>query len=238
MINLWNAWHGCHKISAGCQNCYMFRRDAKYGKDSTVVKKTANFSLPIMKKKDGTYKLQTTDYVYVCMTSDFFIEEADEWRRDAFEMMRMRPDLNFYIVTKRIDRFDRCKPYDWKDGYDNVTICSTCENQEMADYRLPIFLSVPIKHKEIIHEPMLEAVDINKYLESGQIENVICGGESGENARPCNYEWVLNTREQCKKWEVPFYFKQTGAKFIKNGKVYKVPRAIQMEQARKANIDL
>ena len=238
MINLWNAWHGCHKISAGCQNCYMFCRDAKYGKDSTVVKKTANFSLPIMKKKDGTYKLQTTDYVYVCMTSDFFIEEADEWRRDAFEMMRMRPDLNFYIVTKRIDRFYRCKPYDWKDGYDNVTICSTCENQEMSDYRLPIFLSVPIKHKEIIHEPMLEAIDINKYLESGQIENVICGGESGENARPCNYEWVLNTREQCKKWEVPFYFKQTGANFIKDGKAYKIPRAIQMLQARKANIDL
>ena len=39
MINLWNAWHGCHKISVGCLNCYMFRRDAKYGKDSTVVKK-------------------------------------------------------------------------------------------------------------------------------------------------------------------------------------------------------
>ena len=30
MINLWNAWHGCYKISTGCQNCYMFRRDAKY----------------------------------------------------------------------------------------------------------------------------------------------------------------------------------------------------------------
>ena len=51
MINLWNVWHGFHKISAGCQNCYMFRRDAKYGKDSTVVAKTANFRLPIMKKK-------------------------------------------------------------------------------------------------------------------------------------------------------------------------------------------
>ncbi len=85
---------------------------------------------------------------------------------------------------------------------------------------------------------MLEAIDINKYLESGQIENVICGGESGDNARPCNYDWVLNTREQCKKWEVPFYFKQTGANFIKDGKAYKIPRAIQMSQARKANIDL
>ena len=238
MVNLWNAWHGCHKISAGCLNCYMFRRDAKYGKDRRLTTKTANFRLPIMKKKDGSYKLQTTDYVYVCMTSDFFIEEADDWRSDVWKMMKIRSDLNFYIVTKRIDRFDKCKPCDWNDGYDNVTICSTCENQEMADYRLPIFLSVPIKHKEIIHEPMLEAIDINKYLESGQIENVICGGESGENARPCNYDWVLNTREQCKKWEVPFYFKQTGANFIKDGKAYKISRAIQMSQARKANIDL
>lgn len=78
MINLCNAWHGCHKISAGCKNCYMFRRDVKYGKDSTVVTKTTNFRLPIMKKKDGSYKLKTTDYVYVCMTSNFFIEEADD----------------------------------------------------------------------------------------------------------------------------------------------------------------
>ena len=238
MINLWNPWHGCHKISAGCQNCYMFRRDAKYGKDSTVVAKTANFRLPVMKKKDGSFKLQTNDYVYTCMTSDFFVEEADEWRSSAWEMIKYRSDLKFFIITKRIDRFDKCKPYDWKDGYDNVTICSTCENQEMADYRLPIMLELPIKHMEIIHEPMLEAIDINKYLESGKIEQVTCGGESGDNARELNYDWVLSIREQCKKWEVPFYFKQTGAKFIKDGKVYKVPRAIQMEQARKANIDL
>ena len=238
MINLWNAWHGCHKISAGCQNCYMFRRDAKYGKDSIVVTKNANFRLPVMKKKDGSFKLQTNDYVYTCMTSDFFVEEADEWRSSAWEMIKYRSDLKFFIITKRIDRFDKCKPYDWKDGYDNVTICSTCENQEMADYRLPIMIELPIKHMEIIHEPMLEAIDINKYLESGKIEQVTCGGESGDNARELNYEWVLSIREQCKKWEVPFYFKQTGAKFIKDGKVYKVPRAIQMEQARKANIDL
>ena len=238
MINLWNAWHGCHKISAGCQNCYMFRRDAKYGKDSTVVTKTANFRLPVMKKKDGSFKLQTNDYVYTCMTSDFFVEEADDWRSSAWEMIKLRSDLKFFIITKRRDRFDKCKPYDWKDGYDNVTICSTCENQEMADYRLPIMIELPIKHMEIIHEPMLEAIDINKYLESGKIEQVTCGGESGDNARELNYDWVLSIREQCKKWEVPFYFKQTGAKFIKNGKVYKVPRAIQMEQARKANIDL
>ena len=41
MINLWNAWHGCHKINARCQNRYMFCRDAKYGKNSRVVTKSA-----------------------------------------------------------------------------------------------------------------------------------------------------------------------------------------------------
>lgn len=68
----------------------------------------------------------------------------------------------------------------------------------MADYRLPIMINLPIKHMEIIHEPMLEAIDINKYLESEKINNVTCGGESGDNARLCNYDWILNTREQCK----------------------------------------
>ena len=46
---------------------------------------------------------------------------------------------------------------------------------------------MPIKHKAIIHEPMLEEINIEKYLQTGVIEQVICGGESGENARVCIY---------------------------------------------------
>ena len=30
----WNPWHGCKKISAGCLNCYVYRTDSKYEKDS------------------------------------------------------------------------------------------------------------------------------------------------------------------------------------------------------------
>ena len=92
----------------------------------------------------------------------------------------------------------------------------------MADERLPILVDLPIKHKEIIHEPMLEEINIEKYLATGCIEKVICGGESGENARICNYNWIINTRNQCIKYQVPFYFKQTGANFIKNNKLYKI----------------
>lgn len=215
-----------------------FRRDAEFDKDSTLVCKTASFSLPVRKKRDGSYTLAQAERVYACMTSDFFVEEADEWRAEAWRMIRERQDLSFCIITKRIERFRVSLPDDWGGGYENVTVCATCENQAMADKRLPVLLELPIRHREIIHEPMLETVEIERYLASGKIERVICGGESGDEARVCDYAWVLHTREQCEKYRVPFFFKQTGARFQMNGKLYFIPRKWQMAQARKANINL
>lgn len=182
----------------------MFRRDAMYDKDSNIVTKTSTFNAPVKRTRDGSYKIQESGTVYACMTSDFFIEEADEWRKEAWSFIRERRDLNFCIITKRIERFEISLPDDWGGGYENVTICATCENQKQADERLPILLTLPIKHRRIIHEPMLEQIDIKKYLQSGKIEQVTCGGESGDNARPCNYDWILNTREQCLRTNTPF----------------------------------
>ena len=149
-------------------------------------------------------------------------------------MMKQRQDLCFHIITKRIDRFDACKPSDWGEGWENITICSTCENQDRADYRLPIFLELPIKHREIISEPMLEEIHIEKYLQTGLIEHVTCGGESGDKARPCDFRWVQELRRQCIRCAVPFTFKQTGAVFIKDGRTYHIDRRLQMAQAKKS----
>ncbi len=234
--DIWNPWHGCKKISLGCLNCYMYRRDAEFGKDSSIVTKTASFRLPVQKNKDGEYKLGG-GIVYACMTSDFFIEEADEWRKEAWSFIRERSDIDFHIITKRIDRFNVSLPDDWGDGYENVTICSTCEDQERVDHRLPIMLELPIKHREIIHEPMLGAIDIEKYLQTGKIEHVTCGGESGPDARKCDYDWILSIRDQCARSNVSFFFKQTGAKFVKDGKTYNIPRKFQHIQAQKAGIN-
>ena len=85
---------------------------------------------------------------------------------------------------------------------------------------------------------MLENINIDKFLESGQIDKVICGGESGDKARVCNYDWILNTRRQCLKYNVSFHFKQTGANFMKDNKVYKIPRKYQLVQAGKSRIDI
>ena len=236
-MSIWNPWHGCHKKSQGCLNCYMFRRDAMYDKDSEKIEKTKDFNLGIKKHRDGTFFIPDNDIIYTCMTSDFFIEEADNWRNDIWQIIKYRKNVNFVIITKRIERFMESIPNDWGLGYDNVTIICTVENQDMADKRLPIFINLPIKHREIIHEPMLESIDIDKYLKTGLIESVTCGGESGDNARICNYDWILNTRRQCIENDVTFYFKQTGANFIKNGKLYKIKRIDQIKQANIANIN-
>ena len=216
-MSSWNPWHGCRKFSPGCLHCYVYRMDGKFGRDATHFSLTAAYLLPLETYKGGrnkgAYKLQPAEgYVYTCFTSDFFLEEADPFRSEAWRAIRLRPDLHFYIPTKRIHRFSECIPPDWSDGYENVTISCTTENQAMADKRLPLFASLPIKHREIIVEPMLEPMDISPYL-SG-VSHVTAGGESGDEARVCNLQWFIDLQRQCRAANVPFWFKQTGAKFI------------------------
>ena len=248
MSEMWNLWHGCHKKSEGCQHCYVFRRDAEFEKDSNVVTKTASFNLPIRRDRSGNWKVQSGTLMWTCFTSDFFIEDADEWREEAWLMIQRRSDLNFYIVTKRPERIRQCLPEDWGNGYENVTICCTMENQRRTDERLPMFLKLPIRHKQIICEPLLGPIDFHGMLASlayaaspmngdaQRCEQVTVGGESGRDARVCDYDWVLNIREQCINANVPFHFKQTGALFRKDGRLYRIPRSQQMAQARRANI--
>ena len=234
----WNPWHGCTKVSPGCKYCYVYRQDAMYGSEisSSECRKTANFDLPVKRKRDRSWKIEPGKVVFTCFTSDFLLKDADAWRSDCWEMMRIRKDLWFYFFTKRIDRFMECVPYDWGNGYDNVLVGCTVENQQMADYRLPIFKELPIKHKSIIVAPLIGPVDLLSHLDK-TIEEVSVGGESGQHARPCNFDWIRSLHDQCVQADVPFHFHQTGAHFIKDGKHYNIPRCHQHSQANKANLN-
>ena len=235
-MNTWNPWHGCHKISEGCRHCYVYRRDESVGRDASHVVKTADYDLPVRRRKDGSFLIPSHSDVGTCFTSDFLLEDADPWRRECWEMIRLRSDCTFFFITKRIDRFLECIPADWGQGYENVAVGCTCENQDRADYRLPLFRDAPIRHKSIILEPMLEAIDLSPYL-GDWVEEVSIGGESGEEARILDYDWVLDVRHTCIRHQVPFYFHQTGALLQKDGRLYKIPRNRQGSQARKAGID-
>lgn len=235
--NVWNPWHGCQKISDGCENCYVYRGDSRHGKNSMEVHINKSFDIILKRTKYGefTFKPCADGIIYTCFTSDFFLDKADEWRDEAWRMIKIRKDAMFLIITKRIHRFDECIPKDWGEGYDNVIIGCTTENQKMADFRLPIFQKAKIKHKIIICEPLLTEIDLSPYLNN--IEKVIVGGESGNNARICDYDWVLSIRKQCIDARVSFDFRQTGAYFKKDNKIYRINRKHQISQAKKANID-
>ena len=233
-MSMWNPWRGCKKCSEGCMHCYIHKGDYKRGINTNEIVKTKDFSKPIEKLKNGSYKMKS-GMVYLCFSTDFFIEEADEWRDECWKMMKERQDCTFLFLTKRIDRFFSCIPKDWGDGYDNVVVCCTIENQKNADYKLSAFQKMPIKHKCITAQHLIEDIEIEIYLDG--FELVVVGGESDINARPLHYDWVLHIRQQCINKNVNFEFRQCGTYFVKDGKMYKLQTKDLMRQAKLANIN-
>ena len=219
--DIWNPWHGCVKCSEGCQNCYMYFLDRMRDQNGAEIYKTkSGFSYPLQKDRTGHYKIQSGEQIRVCMTSDFFLEEADPWRVEAWDIMRQRSDVVFFLLTKRPQRVRECLPPDWGSGWDNIFFNVTCENQRRADERIPILFDLPFKHKGIMCAPFIGPVSIRQYLSAGQIEQVICGGENYDGARPCNFDWVKSLRQECVDANVTFCFIETGTVFIKDGKRY------------------
>lgn len=109
---------------------------------------------------------------------------------------------------------------------------NTAEIVKTKDF---IFKELPLKHKCITAQPLIEPISLEKHLDG--IELVVAGGESDRNARPLDYDWVLDIREQCIRKKVNFEFRQCGTHFIKDGKSYNIQTKDLMKQAKRANID-
>ena len=119
----------------------------------------------------------------------------------------------------------------WISGGTSRFFCS------QSDERIPILHSLPFKHKGIMTAPLLGPIEIEKYLAMGQIEQVICGGENYDGARPCDYDWVRSLHRQCANQNVTFCFIETGTNFIKDGRRYFLPnKRVQSEMAYKSGI--
>ena len=90
----WEPWTGCYKISDGCTNCYFYGPHAKrYGQNN--VEKTDKFDWPIRKNAKGEYNIKGNKILATCFATDFFLPEADEWRKEVWAMIRERTDIDF-----------------------------------------------------------------------------------------------------------------------------------------------
>lgn len=209
----WNPWQGCIKVSKGCKFCYMYRDMKRWAKNPMHVVRSAvaTFRKPLQWKEPA--------YVFLASWSDFFIEEADAWRDEAWAIIRDTPHLTYQILTKRSHRVAQCLPKDWGTGYPNVWIGFSIEDQEAWDERhvhMQTFMAV---QKFFSFEPLLGHINI----EGRAPKNIwaIIGGESGHETgeyqyRICTITWMFELMRQCKRLGWTVFIKQTGTHIAKH----------------------
>lgn len=248
----WDPWSGCRKLSEGCKNCYARTKPIKYNGEYILCRfNKTMFYLPTNKtrkycssldKNTLQYKIPSGTEIVVCDNSDFFLEEADYYRKRAWKQIMERKDCLFSITTKRPDRFFVSLPTTWTlDGWNNVCLNVSIENQVRADERIPVLLELPVRHKGIEIAPLYDRIDIRRYLSTGQIDKVTVAGEqitkADESIIICNYEFVEDLHEQCIDYDVSFEFKATGNKLYKDKKIITVNKIDEANLAEFYNLN-
>jgi len=204
----WNPLTGCSKISAGCDNCYAERMSkrlaGRFGYPEVdpfaVTFHPDKIPLPMTWKKPSM--------IFTCSMSDLFHRDvAQEWVDAVLSTIQFCDWHTFLILTKRPE-FAR-KYTDRFANLPNLWLGVTVENQGRANQRIPILQQLTVSKRFLSVEPMLEQIDVRRYLHA--IDWVICGGETGQKARPFNTQWPMHLREQCQLYNVPFFFKSYGS---------------------------
>lgn len=244
----WNVVTGCTKVSSGCKHCYAERMSKRLaGRFGYPVDNPFQVTLHPDKLLDP-FKWKKSKRVFVCSMGDLFHEDVSfDFIDQVFAVMQKLIHHQFMVLTKRPERMKAY--YDHLEGenrfiylesayrhldmdppgstmfpFPNIWLGVSAENQETADQRIPILLSIPAAKRFVSCEPLLGPVDLwsARYINpngsitgavthwTGGLDWVIVGGESGPGARPMNPEWVRSIRDDCLAANVPFFFKQWG----------------------------
>ena len=216
----WNPVTGCTKVSPGCAHCYAEDVATRFwkGRPFTDVKfHQERLEQPLHWKRPRR--------VFVNSMSDLFHEALnDDELGSIFGVMQETPQHTYQVLTKRPERMRQFMlKYYAPASVRNVWIGVSVENQRMADERIQILIDTPAAVRFLSVEPLLEKVDLTVYLKGhgdlqrSPIQWVIVGGESGQQARPCNIEWIEHVVVQCEYYNVPCFVKQLGAKPVETG---------------------
>jgi protein gp37 len=189
----------------------MYRDKERYGQDpTTVLRSKSNFNDPL--------KWKEPKRVFTCSWSDFFIEEADPWRAEAWDIIKKTPHLTYQILTKRPERIVQCLPKDWgDDGYENVWLGFSAENTKTFEKRADIFLNqINARIRFVSFEPLIESIDPGIIREYDiAFEWAIIGGESGNESgryryRRMEWPWAIEIVNVLQILKIPVFVKQLG----------------------------
>jgi protein gp37 len=233
----YNPWRGCDKVSPGCAHCYMFSEQRRYGRDPSVVVRCSDATFYAPLRKRAWRELPEGALVFTCSWSDWFHEDADPWRDEAWDVIRQRPDLTWQILTKRPERALEHLPADWGAGWPHVWMGVTIENRRFVD-RADLLRAIPAAMRFISAEPLLGPLVRDGWAADGRgrvcdrwwqdgyegadldltrIDWLIAGGESGARCRPMRLEWARDLRDACAEAGTAFFLKQLGGHPNKRG---------------------
>lgn len=221
-----NFWWGCHKVSTECKFCYidgLMRRAGKTPFEGPM--RTKGWKKPFKWNRQAEVTGERLR-VFTCSMSDFFHAEADEWRSEAWDVIKACPNLDWLILTKRPELIAERLPADWGDGYPNVWIGVTCGAVSSLP-RVELLRSTPAQLRFVSAEPLLEQIDFTPHLDGG-IHWIITGCENAgkEKRRVMETAWVRDIDRQCQEAGVAHFFKQRyeGTKLVHDGMLGKVRR--------------
>ncbi len=212
-----NPWTGCTKVTPGCDHCYAEswakrsghvkwgnhdrkRTTVDYWKAPTIWNRNAERFEAVHGRRQR---------VFCASLADVFDNQAEpQWRIDLFQLIRDTPRLDWLLLTKRPSNIAKMLPADWQDGYPNVWLGTTAEDQSRYDTRWPQLAAVPSVVRFISYEPALGPLSISEHTSAP--DWLIIGGESGAGARPMSARWATDAIRECRTLGVAPFFKQWG----------------------------
>ena len=233
----WNPVTGCTHASEGCDHCYAERLHNQRHKAFSEMKRVPEcYSTPFERvvchsdRLDAPMHWRKPKVVFVNSMGDLFHAVVpDKFISDVWCTMADCPQHTFIICTKRAQRMRHfLAPLPGREvRLPNVWLGVTAENQARLDERLPLLCQTPAAVRFLSVEPMLGPVNIRLagtvpkdwglgYRPIGDLITwVICGGESGPGARPCDVAWVRSVVRQCREAGVACFVKQLGARPVR-----------------------
>jgi protein gp37 len=203
-----NPWMGCQKVSPGCDHCYAeAMMDHRYGKvrwgPHGERKRTseANWKKPLHWAKQAN---GSRPRVFCASLADWLDNKVKrQWREDLAELILATPELDWLLLTKRIQNYWRLAP--WMKAPENVWLGVTCVEQSEYDRDWAILRDIPARVRFISYEPALGRL---LPATNSLPDWIICGGESGSGARYLDPKWARTLRDKCKADGVAFFMKQ------------------------------
>ena len=217
-----NPWIGCTKVSAGCDHCYAEELNTRHkwsgwGPKGKRVRTAANsWARPAVWNRKAV-ETGIRARVFCASLADVFDHEAPAGAREGlFALIRATPMLDWQLLTKRPQNFQKFLPADWGGGYKNVWLGISAENQKTYDLRWPVLRDTPSQLRFVSYEPALGRLSImepaNAKAEWARLPDwVIWGGESGPDARPMEIGWARKITAECVGNLIPVFGKQWGS---------------------------